>query len=85
MSSAEITRRIKALPCWRGAVTLTPEGVRRPDMLPRIVELVKRCDHEIPKHQHGPTLDARGISHGKLVRRQVRSPDHRAASSHQIY
>ena len=169
MSSAKIIRHIKSLPCWRGAVTLTPltggitninylaedaqgryavrvgadipehhvmrfnelsalqaayvagispaviynepsitvldfidshtltpEDVRQPDMLPRIVELVKRCHREIPKHLHGPalifwvfhvirdygaTLDARGNSHRKLVRDLVETGNRLEAAS----
>ncbi|QCO54740.1 choline kinase [Pseudorhodobacter turbinis] len=36
--------------------TLTPEDVTAPEMLPRIVELVKRCHQEVPKHLRGPAL-----------------------------
>jgi thiamine kinase-like enzyme len=36
--------------------TLTPEDVRRPDILPRVVDLVRRCHHEMPKHLRGPAL-----------------------------
>jgi thiamine kinase-like enzyme len=36
--------------------TLTPEEVRRPEMLPRVVELVRRCHRELPKHLRGPAL-----------------------------
>ncbi len=36
--------------------TLTEEDVRRPDMLPRVLELVKACHTEVPKHLRGPSL-----------------------------
>jgi thiamine kinase-like enzyme len=36
--------------------TLTPDDVRRPDMLPRIVELLRRCHRDIPRHLRGPAL-----------------------------
>lgn len=36
--------------------TLTPELVRAPDMLGRIVDLVKRCHTEMPRHLRGPVL-----------------------------
>lgn len=36
--------------------TLAPQDVRRPDMLPRIVELVRRCHRDVPKHLRGPVL-----------------------------
>jgi len=36
--------------------TLAPEDVRRPEMLPRVVELVRRCHREIPRHLRGPVL-----------------------------
>jgi thiamine kinase-like enzyme len=36
--------------------TLTPEDVRRPEMLPRVVDLVRRCHREIQKHLRGPVL-----------------------------
>ena len=36
--------------------TLAPEDVRRPEMLPRVVELVRRCHREVPKHLRGPVL-----------------------------
>ncbi|WP_415184372.1 phosphotransferase [Phaeovulum sp.] len=36
--------------------TLTPEDVRQPGMLPRIVDLVKRCHREVPRHLRGPAL-----------------------------
>jgi thiamine kinase-like enzyme len=36
--------------------TLTPELVREPAMLDRIVDLVKRCHTEIPRHLRGPAL-----------------------------
>ena len=34
--------------------TLTPEDVRDPAMLARIVPLVRRCHREVPKHFRGP-------------------------------
>ncbi|WP_210092933.1 choline/ethanolamine kinase family protein [Ruegeria sp. HKCCSP346] len=36
--------------------TLTEEDVRNPDMLPRVLELVKACHAEVPKHLRGPSL-----------------------------
>ena len=36
--------------------TLTPEDVRRPETLERILPLVKRCHREVPRHLRGPTL-----------------------------
>ena len=36
--------------------TYGPEDVRDPANLPRIVELIRRCHHEIPKHLRGPAL-----------------------------
>ncbi|WP_339853716.1 choline/ethanolamine kinase family protein [Roseovarius nubinhibens] len=36
--------------------TLTAEDVRAPEMLPRIVDLVKRCHRDAPKHLRGPAL-----------------------------
>ena len=36
--------------------TLTPEDVRRPETLERILPLVKRCHRELPRHLRGPTL-----------------------------
>lgn len=36
--------------------TLTEEDVRAPDMLPRALDLVKRCHREVPKHLRGPSL-----------------------------
>ncbi len=36
--------------------SLTPEDVRRPDMLPRIVDLVRRCHSEVARHIRGPVL-----------------------------
>jgi thiamine kinase-like enzyme len=36
--------------------TLTPELVREPAMLDRVVALVKRCHTEIPHHLRGPAL-----------------------------
>ncbi len=66
--------------------TLTPDIVREPDMLSRIVELVKRFHREAPKHLRGPalvfwvfhvirdygaTLEERRSRHGTLVRELV--------------
>ena len=36
--------------------TLAPEDVRRPENLARIVELVRRCHRELPRHYRGPAL-----------------------------
>jgi thiamine kinase-like enzyme len=36
--------------------TLNAEDVRRPGMLPRVAELVRRCHTEVPKHLRGPVL-----------------------------
>lgn len=36
--------------------TLTEADVRDPDTLPRVLELVKACHHEVPKHLRGPVL-----------------------------
>ncbi len=36
--------------------TLEPDDVREPRMLGRIVDLVKRCHKEIPRHLRGPAL-----------------------------
>ena len=36
--------------------TLTEEDIRAPDMLPRALDLVKRCHREVPKHLRGPSL-----------------------------
>ena len=36
--------------------TLTPEAVRQADNLPRIVAIVRRCHHEVPRHLQGPAL-----------------------------
>jgi len=36
--------------------TFAPEDVRNPDHLNRIVELVRRCHREIPKHLRGPGI-----------------------------
>jgi thiamine kinase-like enzyme len=36
--------------------TLTPDDVGRPDMLPRIVELLRRCHRDVPRHLRGPAL-----------------------------
>jgi thiamine kinase-like enzyme len=35
---------------------LAAEDVRRPEVLPRIVDLVRRCHREIPRHLRGPAL-----------------------------
>lgn len=34
--------------------TFTPEDVRNPANLPRLIELVRRCHHDIPLHLRGP-------------------------------
>ncbi len=36
--------------------TLSSDDVRDNEMLPRIVDLVKRCHQEVPKHLRGPAL-----------------------------
>ncbi len=36
--------------------TLTEEDVCHPDMLPRVLDLVKRCHIEVPKYLRGPSL-----------------------------
>jgi thiamine kinase-like enzyme len=36
--------------------TLTAEDVRRREILPRVVDLVRRCHRELPKHLRGPVL-----------------------------
>ncbi|MEX0302450.1 MAG: phosphotransferase [Leisingera sp.] len=36
--------------------TLSEEDVRRPDMLPQVLELVKSCHREVPRHLRGPSL-----------------------------
>lgn len=36
--------------------TLTPEEVRRPETLARIVDLLRRCHYELPRHLRGPAL-----------------------------
>lgn len=36
--------------------TLTEEDVRDPAMLPRVLELVKSCHQEVPRHLRGPAL-----------------------------
>ncbi|MFV2051629.1 phosphotransferase [Aliiroseovarius sp. YM-037] len=66
--------------------TLAPEDVRDPDMLPRILNLVKRCHREVPNHLRGPalifwvfhvirdygaTLADKGSAHGPLVQELV--------------
>ena len=38
------------------ARTLTPDDIGRPDMLPRVVALIRRCHSEMPHHLRGPTL-----------------------------
>lgn len=38
------------------ARTLTADDIRRPDMLPRVVALVRRCHTEMPHHLRGATL-----------------------------
>jgi thiamine kinase-like enzyme len=35
---------------------LTAEDLGRPDVLPRVVELLRRCHRELPKHLRGPAL-----------------------------
>ncbi|WP_209506744.1 MULTISPECIES: phosphotransferase [unclassified Ruegeria] len=67
--------------------TLTEEDVRDPSMLPRVLELVKACHLEVPKHLRGPslvfwvfhvirdyaaTLTERGSSHTDLIPELVR-------------
>jgi thiamine kinase-like enzyme len=34
--------------------TFTPEDVRNPEKLPRLVDLVRRCHRDIPQHWRGP-------------------------------
>jgi thiamine kinase-like enzyme len=36
--------------------TLPAEDVRRPNVLPRVVDLLRRCHRELPKHLRGPAL-----------------------------
>ena len=36
--------------------TLTPEDIRRPDTLPRVLDLVRRCHTEMPQQLRGATL-----------------------------
>jgi thiamine kinase-like enzyme len=36
--------------------TLSGEDVRRPEMLPRVVDLLRRCHRELPRHLRGPIL-----------------------------
>lgn len=36
--------------------TLTPEDIRQPDMLPRVLDRVKSCHRDIPAHLRGPAL-----------------------------
>jgi thiamine kinase-like enzyme len=36
--------------------TLTEEDVRAPGMLPKVLDLVKRCHRELPNHLRGPSL-----------------------------
>ncbi|SLN50022.1 Choline/ethanolamine kinase [Roseovarius litorisediminis] len=67
--------------------TLTEEDVRAPEMLPRVLDLVKRCHRDVPDHLRGPslvfwvfhvirdygaTLLERGSSHTALVPELVR-------------
>ncbi len=62
--------------------TLSEENVRNPEMLPRVLQLVKDCHIEIPKHLRGPslvfwvfhvirdyaaTLTERGSAHAALI------------------
>lgn len=62
--------------------TLNEEDVRHPDMLPRVLRLVKACHREVPKHLRGPslvfwvfhvirdygaTLSESGSAHGALI------------------
>ncbi len=62
--------------------TLSEEDVRNPDLLPRVLQLVKGCHYEVPKHLRGPslvfwvfhvirdyaaTLTERGSAHGALI------------------
>ncbi|WP_299079073.1 phosphotransferase [uncultured Ruegeria sp.] len=71
--------------------TLTEEDVRQPDMLPRILELVKSCHRDVPKYLRGPslvfwvfhvirdyaaTLKDRGSSHLSLVPELVETGNH---------
>ncbi len=70
--------------------TLTEEDVRHPDMLPRVLDLVKACHVEVPKHLRGPslvfwvfhvirdyaaTLSERGSTHSTLIPDLVKSGD----------
>lgn len=36
--------------------TLKPEDIRQPEQLGRIMELLRRCHREVPKHLRGPAL-----------------------------
>ncbi len=36
--------------------TLTPEDIRNPHYLPAILDLIKRCHHNIPRYIRGPVL-----------------------------
>ncbi len=62
--------------------TLSEEDVRDPQMLPRVLDLVKRCHQEVPNHLRGPslvfwvfhvirdyaaTLTERGSAHSALI------------------
>ena len=62
--------------------TLTEAEIRAPDMLPRVLDMVKRCHREVPRHLRGPslvfwvfhvirdyaaTLGERGSSHAALL------------------
>lgn len=66
--------------------TLTPEDVRDAAMLPRVLDLVKRCHREVPNHlrgaslifwvfhvvrDYGATLSDANSPHGALVRELV--------------
>lgn len=68
--------------------TLTEADVCAPDMLPRVLQLVKACHRDVPKHLHGPalvfwvfhvvrdygaTLLERGTTHAALVPELVES------------
>lgn len=36
--------------------TLAPEDIRQPAQLRRVVELLRRCHHDVPRHFRGPAL-----------------------------
>jgi thiamine kinase-like enzyme len=38
------------------AATCTPEVLRQPDQLPEVIELLRRCHHDIPRVYRGPAL-----------------------------